>query len=399
MNILWIWLILFLVYIYPFVFYPLVLVIILYTKRFIIALSGNRKKFNVFEDKEFESMNKPEWPSVTMIISAYNEGDIIEKKIYNSLHLEYPKSKLEVIVVSDGSTDDTDRIVKEFSDKGVLLVRVEGRRGKTACQNIAVERAKGEFIVFSDANSLYDKYAVKYLISRLLLSHNVGCVSGQLFYIEDGGSQKEGLYWKYETFLKNIESDLYSEIGVNGSIYALRKKDYIPLRGDLISDFVEPLEILRIKNKVTKHCGSAKAYENEPAVSVKKSVNRKRRIFVRAIRGLFYERELLNPFMHPVISFELISHKMCRWISPIVGLIMLFVPFLDIKRLFLIGGAEYTLLFVAILELFGVFNKFHGILRKATKFLGYFLVLNISDLIGWVDLIKGKKYVVWEVKR
>jgi len=338
-------------------------------------------------------------PSVSLIISAYNEENVIEEKLFNSIKLRYPKEKLEIIVVSDGSTDRTDEIVKKFFNKGVTLIRVEGRQGKTACQNIAVEKAKGEIIVFSDANTIYEEKAIEMLITPLVLYPDVGCVSGKLTYISKSAIRKEGLYWRYELLLKKMESTLYSGIGVPGAIYALRKTDYVPLKSDLISDFVEPLEILRLRKKVTKHCGFAEGYEYEPSKDVKKSLSRKRRIFVRAIRGLLYEKELLNPIKYPAASFELISHKIFRWIAPIIGIFMMIVPLFDIKAMLLIFVAEYVAVLGAIMGNANALKKRPNKIAKFIVFLNYFFLLNIADLLGWIDLIKGRKYITWRINR
>jgi len=380
------WLILFIVYIYPLLIYPILLYIFNFNKK----KATHNKRENVSEE---------ELPFVSLIISAFNEEDTVEGKIRNSLEIDYPKDKLEIIVVSDGSLDRTDKIVGDFHSRGVRLIRVEGRRGKTICQNIAVEEAHGEIIVFSDANTMYDSKSIRALVDQLMSDSLVGCVSGELGYITKFGSEKESIYWKYEIFIKRLESLFYSEVGVNGAMYAVRKKEYVPLRGDLISDFIEPLEIVKITGKLTKHCISAKAYEYEPAeLNIAASVKRKRRIFVRSIRGLFFEKELLNPFRYPIIAFELISHKLLRWINPIILIFLLILPLFNLRDLFFLAVIEYIILFLAFignLDVFGLFGRFSKILRA----LNYFLWLNIADFLGWIDLAKGERYIKWETKR
>jgi len=394
MMIIYFWFLLFLLYLYPFVFYPLILYVLIWFKMRFFGIQNNMDELD-YKIK----LDRLKLPSVSLIISAYNEENVIEEKLFNSIKLRYPKEKLEIIVVSDGSTDRTDEIVKKFFNKGVTLIRVEGRQGKTACQNIAVEKAKGEIIVFSDANTIYEEKAIEMLITPLVLYPDVGCVSGKLTYISKSAIRKEGLYWRYELLLKKMESTLYSGIGVPGAIYALRKTDYVPLKSDLISDFVEPLEILRLRKKVTKHCGFAEGYEYEPSKDVKKSLSRKRRIFVRAIRGLLYEKELLNPIKYPVASFELISHKIFRWIAPIIGIFMMIVPLFDIKAMLLIFVAEYVAVLGAIMGNANALKKLPNKIAKFIGFLNYFFLLNIADLLGWIDLIKGRKYITWRINR
>lgn len=394
MMIIYFWFLLFLLYLYPFVFYPLILYVLIWFK---IRFFGIKNSMDELDCKI--KLDRSKLPSVSLIISAYNEEGVIEEKLLNSIKLRYPKEKLEIIVVSDGSTDRTDEIVKKFFNKGVTLIRVEGRQGKTACQNIAVEKAKGEIIVFSDANTIYEEKAIEMLITPLVLYPDVGCVSGKLTYISKSAIRKEGLYWRYELLLKRLESSFYSEMGVNGAIYALRKADYISLKSDLISDFVEPLEILRVRKKVTKHCDFAEGYEYEPSEDIKASLSRKRRIFVRAMRGLLYERELLNPIKYPAVSFELISHRVLRWIAPIVGIFIMILPLFDIKTMFLIFMAEYVTILVAIMGNANALKKCPDKIAKFIGFLNYFFLLNIADLLGWIDLIKGRKYINWKINR
>lgn len=394
MNLTYTWFILLLVYLYPFLFYPVILYVLVFAKKTLIK----EKQLNGSNCNLFLSDHK--LPHVSFIVSAFNEENVIEKKILNSLEIEYPKEKIEIIVVSDGSTDQTDDIVKSFSKEGVFLIRVKGREGKTACQNVAVSKAKGDILVFSDANTMYKSDSIKRLVTQLILNPEVGCVSGELIYKTANNVEKENMYWKYETGLKRLESNFYSEIGVNGAIYALRKSDYVPLRSDLISDFVEPLEIIRVSKKIVKHCDSALGYETEPSKDIGKSLIRKRRIFVRSIRGLLYEKNLCSPIKYPAISFELISHKVFRWINPIIAVFMMLLPLFNIKTMLPVFVVEYSILLLAVIGGMNVFDKYYNIkIIKLLRFLNYFLLLNIADLFGWLDLIMGKKYITWKVKR
>jgi cellulose synthase/poly-beta-1,6-N-acetylglucosamine synthase-like glycosyltransferase len=163
--------------------------------------------------------------SVSIIIAAYNEEKVIEDKINNTFEIDYPKDKFEIIVFSDASTDKTDEIVGRYQEKGVKLLRIEGKKGETYCQNKAVEIAKGKIIVFSDANSIYQKDAIKKLV-RNFKDEQVGCVSGELKYISgkdiNRDNNSEGIYWKYEKILKRLESKISSLVGANGAVYAVR---------------------------------------------------------------------------------------------------------------------------------------------------------------------------------
>jgi len=180
-------------------------------------------------------------PHVSLIIAAFNEEAVLAGKLENSLALDYPSERLEMIVASDGSTDRTDSIAESFQDRGVTLLRLS-RTGKTGVQNEAARIARGDILVFSDANASYRTDAIRKLV-RNFADPEVACVCGQLVYEgnSEGAGSGEGVYWAYENFMKRRESDLSSLIGANGSIYAVRRGDYVELDGDLISDFVEPL--------------------------------------------------------------------------------------------------------------------------------------------------------------
>ena len=170
-----------------------------------------------------------EWPSVSLVIAAYNEEMVLRDKLENALGLDYPSGQLDIIVVSDASSDGTDEIAAEFAERGVRLHRVAERGGKTRAQNAGVALARGEILVFSDANSMYAPDALKALLAPFA-DARVGCVCGELQYAnpDDGGAGKgEGAYWNNEQFLKSRESQLSSALGANGAIYALRRNLFV----------------------------------------------------------------------------------------------------------------------------------------------------------------------------
>lgn len=167
-------------------------------------------------------------PKVSLLISAYNEEWIIRDKVINALSLEYPKDKLEIIVVSDASEDNTDKYVREFSTNGVRVIRQEERRGKTAALNLAVPETKGEIIIFSDANSFYDKKSISKLVSHFA-DPNIGLVSGSTKYFSAQGDrimESANLYTRLERVTKRLESRLGSCVGADGAIFAIRKELY-----------------------------------------------------------------------------------------------------------------------------------------------------------------------------
>lgn len=258
-----------------------------------------------------------ELPSVTLIISCFNEADVIEDKLRNALELDYPRDRLSVMVVSDGSTDGTDEIVKRFADESVKLIRQEGRLGKTMGLNLAMESVVSDITVFSDANAMYAPDAVRQLV-RHFQKCDVGYVVGAALYTDgDAGAsaQNEGVYWRYELAIKTMESQLSSVVGGDGAIYAIRSALWRPLDQKDINDFVNPLQII-LQGYRGVFEPQAKCFE-ETAGEFNKEIARKERIVNRSIRGLFRVRGVMNPFRTGLFSLMVISHKLLRWLIPL----------------------------------------------------------------------------------
>lgn len=323
-------------------------------------------------------------PEVSMVIAAYNEEKIIEEKIKNCFQLDYPDDKLEIIVANDGSTDDTAQLVKKYSE--VKLLDYKQNEGKTELQNKAVKEAEGEIILFSDANGMYQQDAVKKLV-RNFADPEVGAVCGELKYETNNGSgagEGESLYWRYERFLKQRESNIHSLLGANGSIYAIRKELYSPLPADIISDFVEPLMVVKegYRNVYDPEAISIEEPEND----IKEECRRKVRIITRGLRGVVYIKDLLKPNF---IGFSLFSHKILRWLSPLL-LILLFVSNLIFNQ----GMYLYLLLGQVIFYLCaGLGLKWEN---KLFYIPTYFSVVNYAALKALIQFIKGEKYITWD---
>lgn len=327
-------------------------------------------------------------PSVSLIIAAYNEASVIKKKLENALALDYPSDKLEILVFSDGSTDGTDTIVKKYADKGVKLFRYEGRRGKTYCQNQTVQQATGNVLVFSDANSMYDKDAIKELVANFY-DPAVGVVCGELQYIHNHKS-REGIYWKIEKWLKKKESQISSCLGANGAIYAVRNELYEQLPDDILSDFIEPMTVIKKGYRVIYE---EKAICTEEVGEMKDEFRRKRRIILRAFQSLYYVRELLNPISYGFFAIQFWSHKMLRWLVP-VWIIGLFI-----SNIFLLNLAVFKTFFVLhllfyVLAIFGKRNK-HALFSIPY----YFSIINAASLFALFDFIKRKRKITWDVAR
>ncbi len=339
------------------------------------------------------------FPEVTLIISVYNEAATIEEKLKNALSLDYPKEKLEILVVSDASTDGSDDIIRGYQDQGIKLLRQEERAGKTLGLNHAVQKATGEIIVFSDANAMYEPDAVRKLV-RNFNDPKVGYVTGESRYLtseESSVSVLENLYWTYEIAIKKMESRLGSMVGADGAIYAIRNTLYSPLKSTDINDFVNPLQIIFKKYRGIYE-PEAVCYE-ETASSFRGEFRRRVRIVSRSWRGLFRVQALLNPFRFGTFSLALISHKLLRWLVPV----MMTTAF--VSNIFLFeAGRIYQVLFgfqvlFVLMTLVGGCFTFMGWQNKIFQAPYYFTLSNVASLIGIYRGIRGTSQVTWEPER
>lgn len=337
-------------------------------------------------------------PRVTFLITAYNEEKNIRKKLTEVLALDYPREQLEVMVASDGSTDRTDDIVREFSGQGVVLKRVEGRVGKTATQNEAVKAATGDVIIFSDATTVYEKDAIRMLV-RNYNDPEVGAVSGRYEYVNPTGAPVGTgsiLFWKYENFIKSMQTRIRTISGCCGCIYSVRKAAYVPLPGDIISDLVEPLMVIRRGYRVVFE-QEAIAYE-ETTEKSHEEFRMRIRVITRAMRGILFARGLLNPFRFPFVSFQLISHKVLRWLIPffLIGLLA--------ANAFLLDRQFYVIIFALqvafyLLALAGLAADRMGKKFKPAAVPLYFCIVNTASLIAFFKTLAGQKMVTWETVR
>ena len=259
-------------------------------------------------------------PTVSVLIAAYNEGDCIGATIENKLEQRYPAGKLQLIVVSDGSTDGTDDIVRRYAPRGVQLVRREGRQGKAAALNEAIRHARGEIVVFSDANSLFAPDAIARMVENFA-DPQVGYVTGCLSLAAPGGSiagTGSSTVLSYEDLIRAVETRAGSVIGVNGGVDAIRRSLYTDIPPGLITDFVLPLSVAAGGYRVV----SDRAVRSHEAANARLAPEFRMRVRValRALQGMRYMRRLLNPVRYPLLSFCLVSHKLLRY----VGFVFLF---------------------------------------------------------------------------
>jgi len=338
-------------------------------------------------------------PNVTILIAAFNEEKHIGATIENKLMLEYPQDKIEIIVISDGSDDDTDKIVATFADRGVRLIRQEPRQGKTAAINLAVPQARGEIIIFSDANSIYDPKALACLL-RNFADPEVGYVTGKMIYVNpDGTTVGDGcsMYMKYENLLRDLETRLGSVVGVDGGIDAVRKSLYKPMRADQLPDFVLPLKVVEQGFRVVYE---PEAHLREEALKQAEDEYRMRvRVSLRALWALWDMRALFDFTRFGTFAWQLFSHKLLRYLG-IVFMIMAYAG-----NMLIAGKSRVYRIFLLIQTIFYAAAWYAQQLEREGRPLRwlsipyYFTLINVAAGHALLRFLRGEKQVLWTPRK
>ncbi|HEX8735395.1 MAG TPA: glycosyltransferase family 2 protein, partial [Pyrinomonadaceae bacterium] len=335
-------------------------------------------------------------PNVTILITAYNEEKDIRQKLENTLEIDYPPEKLEILVASDGSTDATDEIVREFAGRNVKLFRQEGRAGKTFTQNKAVERARGEIILFSDATTRYSADVLRRILPNFA-DETIGCVAGKLIYVDDSKStvgKGARSYWNYETFLKESESRACSLIGASGCLYAVRKSAYQPMYAEACSDFLICTVLFRQGLRSVYEAQAVCTEETNRQAN--KEMQMRVRVILQTFTDLWRNRDMLSPLKSGFYAVQLVSHKLLRYAVPLFLALILFSTAALLAQsffyslIFTLQAAFYAMAFAAwLLERNGV--KL-GILAMPL----YFVLANIASVIAFYKFLRGERYARWE---
>lgn len=336
-------------------------------------------------------------PTLTLLICAHNEAANIGRKLLQCLQLNYPKEKLQILVASDGSTDETDDIVRFFVSEGVELISIPQQAGKTNAQNIAMRSATGEVVVFSDATTEYHPDALQYL-AGVFADPNVGAVSGRYTYCDlSNSSVGEGsrAYAGYDNQIRQMQSAAGSLTGCCGCIYAVKRSLYTPLDPGIISDLVEPMHVLLQGAKV-KFEPRALARE-DVGHNAGKEFSMRVRVIARALTGLASVRQLLAPWKHPWIALQLFSHKLLRYAVPLFLIGMLASSWM--LRTSTVYGVllALQLAFYAIAALAAMVPALQK--KKGLSLPMYFCVMNAAALWGTVKFLCGQRYAVWKPQR
>ena len=335
-------------------------------------------------------------PSVSLLIPAYNEEAHIEAKLLNSLALDYPKARLEIVVASDGSTDGTNALVERFRARGVKLLAIRDNIGKSAMLGRTVPLLSGEIVVFSDATSELEPDALRRLI-RNFADPRVGCVSGlyRLKGATDLRGEGEGLYWKYETFIKRQESRLHSILGAHGAFYAIRKTLFQRLSSASINDdYLIPMRIV-LQGYRAVYEPSAVAWERELA-SVEGEFSRRRRIAAGNCQQLVELKSLLSP-LRGWIALTFFSHKVLRTLAPLFMLSVLVTGFWLPTPWAAVALALQGALYAAAVAGY-VCQRRGRVVRWLSPPL-YFCLGNLAMLAGLLKYCLSRKQLVWERTR
>lgn len=337
-------------------------------------------------------------PSVSILIAAYNEEQSIYNTVMNKLELDYPKDKLEIVIISDCSSDKTDEICQTVCEKDnrVRFMCQAKRGGKTAALNNAVETATGEIIVFSDANSIYRKDALLHLVNRFK-DRSVGYATGHMVYLKQrGNSVEEGCssYIRYENFIRTAESMAGSVVGVNGGIDAVRKELYEKISEDLISDFVIPLLVVKKGYRVVYE---PKAVLEEYALAdPSKEFKMRVRVIVRAFHALHHMKSLFNVFKYPLFSYQLICHKLLRYLIPelLIGLYFINIALYQSSLIYKLMFWGQSIFYGAAIA--GYLLQRMGRESKVLYLPFYFSLINVAAGKALIDYLKGKRQVTWQ---
>jgi glycosyltransferase involved in cell wall biosynthesis len=330
-------------------------------------------------------------PRVSFIIAAYNEEKRIAEKVENTLQLDYPKDKLDILIASDCSNDRTDDIVRSFHADGVRLVRATTRAGKEAAQMLAIKAAAGEVLVFSDVATVLPSKAVAKIV-RNFSDPTVGCVTSVDRVLDSSATAGgEGIYVKYEMLLRNLETRVGTVVGLSGSFFAARRSVCANWQPGIPSDFNTLLNAVRLGLRGVSDPESVGYYKN--IVDDSREYERKVRTVLRGISVFMQSLPMLNPLRYGLFAWQLLSHKLCRWLVPVALIVALASNACLIHR-----SAIYFFLFLLQLIFYaGAFSgtKADFFSRKLCKIPRFFVVVNLSILTAWFRYLRGQRILTW----
>lgn len=381
------WIALFIVF-YTYIGYGILLYIIIRLKRLLV---GRPHEAVLPADEEL--------PTMTLMICAYNEEDIVKEKMANTLALDYPKDKFRIMWVTDGSNDHTNELLAAYPE--VDIVFSPERRGKTAALKHGLRELKTRYVAFTDANTMINTGALRE-IARLFSDPTVGCVSGEKRVAArkagEMASEGEGLYWRYESTLKRWDSELYSAMGAAGELYAIDPQLCREVPDEaLLDDFMLSMYVVQAGKRIAytsdayaREYGSANIYEES---------KRKRRIAAGGLQSIWWLRSMLNPLRQPLVTFQYVSHRVLRWsITPVAMVLLLIV---NIALVAMGAGTFYTVMLILqtlfyLMALAGWLTNRFGYKNKLLYTAYYFMFMNFNVFRGMAYLRSHGKSGAWE---
>lgn len=362
---------------------------------------------NIIKKVFFKPQNKNNTsgyePDVCLFVTAYNEKDYAQKKVENSLSLDYPKEKIQYLWITDGSDDGTPELLRKFDQLEVH--HLPERRGKMHAMNRGMKFVKAPIVIFSDTNTRLGIEAVREIVA-CFSDLNVGCVAGEKRIVDNeedaAAGAGEGIYWKFESWLKRMDSDLNSAVGAAGELFAIRTELFEKVEQDtILDDFIISL---RIAQKGFRIAYSPNAYAEETAsLNVNEELKRKIRIAAGGIQTIFRLKSLFNPFKFGLLTWQYLSHKVLRWTLAPVSLFLL--PILNIAILvensFFQTLNFYSLflvlqMFLYLLVFVGWYLENNKLRLKFLFIPYYFVAINYAEIRGILRFLKGKQAVTWE---
>ena len=374
--------------IYTYVGYGVLLYLLVLLKRMV---KGKPKQMELLEDSQL--------PDVAFMVCAYNEQDVVEMKMQNIHELDYPKEKLHVIWVTDGSSDNTNEYLKAYPE--VEVIYSPERRGKTAALNHGLSMVTSDITVMTDANTMVNREAIREIV-RCMQDPKVACVAGEkrVMSRHEGeiAADGEGLYWKYESALKRLDSELYSAMGAAGELNAIRTHLYEKMSETaLLDDFVMSMRMVEQGYKIAY---TSEAYAMEyGSANLEEESKRKRRIAAGGLQSSWWLRSMMNPFKNFMVTFQFVSHRVLRWsITPIA--LMALIP-LNVALVMMKAGTVYTIIWILqILFYLTAFSGYlleqHGHKNKLLYVPYYFLFMNINVFRGMHYLKTHQGGGTWE---
>ncbi|MBQ9357033.1 MAG: glycosyltransferase family 2 protein [Prevotella sp.] len=344
-------------------------------------------------------LDEEQLPTVTLMICAYNEEEVIPEKMENIRQLQYPASRLCVMWVTDGSTDRSNELLRQYEE--VKLVFSPERKGKAAAMQHGLRENRSEIVVFTDANTMLNAEALREIV-RQMMKPGVSCVSGEkrVAARHEGqvAAEGEGLYWKYESKLKQWDSDLYSAMGAAGELFAVRMEHYREAPSNaLLDDFMMSMLIVKDGHRIAY---TSRAYAMEyGSADMHEESKRKRRIAAGGLQSIWWLRSLMNPFKHPKVFFQFISHRVLRWsITPFALLALIplniIILMMECSTLYTVIAVLQALFYAAALG--GWLMALSGRKNKLLYIPYYFLFMNLNVFYGIRYLASHRTSGTWE---